>query len=612
MASTLLWRSAFEDLEVNAPFQRLRFSIILLLQMLILAALLVAMARPVTEAESGVADRIVLVIDRSASMNATDADGRSRLEHAKEEAIDMVERLRRSGGVSEMMVIAFARTAHVVSSFEFDRAALIRAINSIGPTDETANLDAALQLAAAFSGDSEEPGAQAGEVVLLSDGCVAPPRDRLGFMLRAGTFRYIRVGPPSTQPVDNLGIVSFSARRDYEDPARVLVFSRLVNAGPAELSAVLTLRVNGEVDQLRRIDVPGATDDSPGEATATFSLQLNEEAIITLEHNHEDALAVDDMASLVMPPPAQPRVGFVHAGHRPDPFTYDLIADMDPRSLTALRAEAFAELDPRDIDAGEEFDLIVFDRVSPSRLPGIPSLTFGGVPAGVNAIEPRSEGGRRILSWDRQHPVMRHVSLDTILYAGFGGYELPSAATALATGPEGPVIALLRTRGARHVVAGFSLERSNWPMHVSIVVFMQNVLDYILLAGSGQNGLVHMPGDPITVRALGSANRLQIEGPTSMTVNVEPGAVRSLPALRRAGVYEVNGAAPPMQNIAVSVLSDSESDIRPHSELVVNSEAASGDQGSHVVPRELWPWLIAAAVMLLLVEWFVYLRKVSV
>ena len=47
ISSTLLWRRAVEDLQVNAPFQRLRRNILLLLQLLVLAAILVALARPV-------------------------------------------------------------------------------------------------------------------------------------------------------------------------------------------------------------------------------------------------------------------------------------------------------------------------------------------------------------------------------------------------------------------------------------------------------------------------------------------------------------------------------------------------------------------------------------
>src|SRR6478752_1265675 len=86
VASTLLWRKAIQDLQVNSPFQRLRRNLLLLLQLLILLALLLAFSRPVTSYRPPPGARSVILIDRSASMSAKDMDGRPRLEEAKRRA----------------------------------------------------------------------------------------------------------------------------------------------------------------------------------------------------------------------------------------------------------------------------------------------------------------------------------------------------------------------------------------------------------------------------------------------------------------------------------------------------------------------------------------------
>jgi len=86
VSSTLLWKRAVQDLQVNAPFQRLRKNLLLFLQLLVLAAAILALARPIIRTAVADEERVVLLIDRSASMNAREGE-QTRLDAAKEQAI---------------------------------------------------------------------------------------------------------------------------------------------------------------------------------------------------------------------------------------------------------------------------------------------------------------------------------------------------------------------------------------------------------------------------------------------------------------------------------------------------------------------------------------------
>src|SRR6187431_1373147 len=92
ISSTLLWRKAIQDLQVNSPFQKLRRNLLLLIQMLLLVLLLLALARPVSNFTPGAGKSTVIIIDRSASMSAKDIDGgkKTRLDEAKRRALDLV------------------------------------------------------------------------------------------------------------------------------------------------------------------------------------------------------------------------------------------------------------------------------------------------------------------------------------------------------------------------------------------------------------------------------------------------------------------------------------------------------------------------------------------
>ena len=110
VSSTLLWQRLVADVEANAPWQRLRRSLLLLLQLLLVLLLAALAARPFLERPAGLARDIVIVIDTSASMAATDVTP-NRLAAATQAALDALRELPAGGKVS---VIAAGRTARVV------------------------------------------------------------------------------------------------------------------------------------------------------------------------------------------------------------------------------------------------------------------------------------------------------------------------------------------------------------------------------------------------------------------------------------------------------------------------------------------------------------------
>src|SRR6185503_14210349 len=96
VSSTFLWQRMVRDVEANAPWQKLRRNILLLLQLLLLALLVLALARPFFRTQGISGRNLILIIDRSASMGATDV-GQSRLEAARSQAITLVDQLPDGG-----------------------------------------------------------------------------------------------------------------------------------------------------------------------------------------------------------------------------------------------------------------------------------------------------------------------------------------------------------------------------------------------------------------------------------------------------------------------------------------------------------------------------------
>src|SRR5690606_4757037 len=93
-SSTLLWQQLAVDRSANAPWQKLHRNILLFIQLLVLAVLVFALARPVLRTSAALDGSVIVLLDVSASMTATDEqDGLSRLDAAVRQVDRLIDNL---------------------------------------------------------------------------------------------------------------------------------------------------------------------------------------------------------------------------------------------------------------------------------------------------------------------------------------------------------------------------------------------------------------------------------------------------------------------------------------------------------------------------------------
>src|SRR3954465_13040404 len=93
VSTILFWEQIFEEKRPRSLWQRLRHLLSLLVQLAFLVLLVLALTEPSFPWEAKQARRLVLVVDNSASMNATDV-APTRLARAKKEGRRMIDGLR--------------------------------------------------------------------------------------------------------------------------------------------------------------------------------------------------------------------------------------------------------------------------------------------------------------------------------------------------------------------------------------------------------------------------------------------------------------------------------------------------------------------------------------
>jgi von Willebrand factor type A domain/Aerotolerance regulator N-terminal len=613
VSSTFLWRKAAKEVEVNAPFRLLRFSLLLLLQLLLFLAIYAAIARPVLQLEGPPSARTILIIDTSASMSARDAgEGKSRLEVAKEQALEVARRTLGRGAAGEVKLITFAASAHTLSTFESSLPRVRELIEAIEPTDQPGRFGEVVRLLHADLRADETESAELPRVVLVSDGDVRSSlEDPTAIRLPPDLFRFVRIGP--VEPPSNVGIVSMSARRDYDDPTLVRVFARLISTRTDEVTVLTTWQLDGVDLATEAVTLPPTRETVIGEASLTRTISNREGGLLTLTARSAgaDPLVADDIFALTLPPIERPRLLVVAPG-----------GDADWRLLSAVRAAEPGGLDVVSTDAYERrqrqlegaHDLVLLDRVTPREMPSLPSISIAaGLPLPGLVVTPPAvpEGEGRILSWLRTHALMRYAGLDQVVVGETRSLLLPAGGVELARGEAGTLIGIVEDAGRKRLLVAFTVERTTWPTYPGFAIFIDSALSFLAYAGeAGPRGYV-TTNEPASVALAAETRRLRIEGPLSFESVVREDLARAtLPVLPRAGVYEIEQQpSGESQPLAVNLADARESLLASPETISVGGVRQSAVTAARTAPREIWHWFVLAAMGLLVVEWLLYLRQ---
>jgi hypothetical protein len=616
--STLLWRQAMEDMRVNSLWQKLRKNLLLLLQLLFVAALMLAALRPGWSGSMGSGKRYIFLIDHSASMSAMDVVG-SRLQEAKRLAIQRIDSLQR-GDVA--MVVAFSDRADVKQGFTQDTRRLRSAVESIQPTQRTTQVSEALRAASglanpgrvSFGGVNDVQVAEAmpATVILLSDGAFpAVPDIPLDYL----TVDYTPVG---RDDVANAAILSFSIDRNPEHPEEIEAYARIGAFGPMTDSRTISLYRNNQL-----LDAATVTLSPEEESGVRFGLEDVEEGILKLEIDGEDALATDNTAFAALRPVRRTNLLLVSRGNN---ALETALATDSVAKLAEVRIESPSFLDgeeyPRLLEAGE-IDLAIFDQCAPKDVPPCNTLWFGIQPPGDQWKLQQPQGPLLVLDWDREHPMMQYLELGSIRIVEGQPLVPPESATLLLQSDLGPLIAVAPRGPFQDAVVGFPLidhqqspptVNTDWLIKRSFPLFLFSSVEFLGGGVSLSHARSVPPGDSIALTMNRKYPKLEIVAPDGKRIQQERGDQPSIVFSQtdQIGSYEVfaEGQAQPLERFTVNLFSPKESSLKPQRELSLGEETIPEAVGTLWGRRELWRPLLLLALALLALEWFVFNRRI--
>jgi hypothetical protein len=484
-------------------------------------------------------------------------------------------------------------------------------------------------------------------------------------------LQYHMAGVAGPENANNLAIVAFNAIRlagpsgpkqdlDFQN-LQVLVRVRNYRLEPATVKLRLDAIAGGQIvhpDQkvlevpARKVTEAKADDqeaqDEPGEASVSFVLPPLDLRRTTVLHAYlektNDLLPLDDEAWLVVGTVRKAKVLIVGP---PNPVLNAFFDQEATRKVTAVEHLSVKDL------AGEAYqklarsgqvDLVIFDRCAPAEdMPQANTFLIDRPPPPWQRSKRPMKNPYLVVA-KKNHPLLQHLTTlwdvgvadafkfdikndlteegknRLALPAGDAhGFSLPPLTRLIEAGGETPMLFTLPRGSFTDLVMTFPLINengdltTNWPLQPSFPLFMRNVLFNLGNVRDAVREETVQPGEPMVLRPEAGVQSVQVVSPRGEATKLERGARAEFTFgdTEALGVYQVVRDDSGERGFAVNLLDANESNIEPRREIQIGAQRiAAGEERKQ--PLELWKWIILLALILLVVEWYIYNRRIYI
>ncbi len=641
VASVTIWRQLAAEAAAGrlARGRRPASSPLLWLQLLALAALVLALARPWREAPVAVAPQLILLLDRSLSMAAEDAVGEGFDIAAGGDADSSLDWLpgraasRFDDARAALLRRARAAEGSRLSLIAFDQRAELLVVGSQDPDAIAAALDD-LEIRA-------RPG-QAGDALLLADSLARSAAGARVVLFSDGNFS-LEGAPPVDLAVE---LVRFGGSDDNQslaaldlDPERGELFLRVTNAAGRSVTRRVETRVDGALLDARDLRLPAG-----GQASARLSLPAGAKQV-EAQLTGSDALPLDDRAWALAESRTRVRVGLSGPGFRALETALDLMPEV----------ASWARVDEPPYDTAEgPAELLILDGQVPDGVDR-PALLLAPPADLGQGIERVTVQGRLERPAPRTLDAGQHLlagtAFETVIIERALALELGAAWTPLVVAEvedrTWPLMAEGRLDGRPVLLLAFDPRDSDLPLRPAFPLWLAAAVEHLTPVAPGHLPARLTPGEPLRLdlASASAAEGLRL---------IDPAGDRHAPAVEggravfdqtwQPGIYRLEGigadtvedegraagisgdesepgpvaqTASEPERFVVSLADGGVRSIRPRDlppeipAAPTFAEAETGSPEDASVPAAnvrrgrlpLWPSLAWAAVVLLLIEW---------
>lgn len=583
VSNHFLWQRVLQDQQANTPFQRLRRNILLFLQLLIVGLLVLALARPALFLPALNASRVVVLLDASASMNATEgANGQTRWQLAQVEAERLIAQL---GTRDEMAILRVAEQVDLLSEYTNNAVQLRGAIQDAQPSNGGADWDTALTIA--LSGREGQPSFA---LYVITDGGL-------------DTFPTLPVTAPAPRVIsvgmsqENVAISAFGSRSQEN---QVQLFAQVTHYGTQPILFDLTIRLDGILWQSQR-----ATLNPNTQSTFVFAVDrpfTTAQASLVLPTSVTDALSLDNVAFTVSDSGQSRRVLIISPSE--NRFLSQVFGALP--NVETFNGDASRATLPQ-----TPYDLYVFDRYLPDVLPDADVLMIAPPRSHSGFILGTPQENRAPLTLaEPSHPLMRFLSVEAVNVRTLTPLQpIDEMLVPLLWAESVGALWASEQGELQRVIVPFALQESDFALQIAFPIFIANALEWFIPPRQVSPIRQAQVGDVVPFSLPLQADSVRVTFPSGDNLLLpRDGALTQTGQL---GIYQLEALSEntvlASQAIALNAFDPRESNITPRTPT--KERLGGGNTETTDRPNERasegWGVVLMGAFVVLLVEWWV-------
>ena len=575
--SLLFWDKLEDDsrtFSIRFKFER---DLLFYLQLFIILLLIFALLRPVLTKEVQQTDRLIFVIDRSASLQSTDIDS-NRFITMKKKLLEDIKSLTSN---TKIALIEADNSPQIIFNFNGNKDNIIDYVENMRVSSESLNVEETFELIKMLNNDSNI-------TYFYSDGALNFEKEEYKNIFKKDNFNLVKFG----NDIDNIGITNFSIQEKKGLPGQYRCFLEVSNFSSENKEVEI------EVKKERMIILKDRFIINSGEKfKKEYDLKSEEGNLFQILLDPQDQFLVDN------------QIEFRLGDELADEFSVALIGKENyflERAFLVIPGVSFVKKNKLPEDY---YDLYIFNEVSPP-------VNFEKNSIVINSNKDQEKKDNQIvdiMSWDKDHPIFRFVNFAELQIKNPNYDFISTESTKIVRSVKGPLMALVEEDNYKKLEIAFSLNNSNLLLQSSFPIFISNFIQWLKpnFMNAGYSKI--KTGEEYKFIPSENSGIDSVINPKGNNIEyIKRNQYYYIKNTEDEGVYEIKLDNGKKEYFSANLLSEKESRLNNNlkKQDISNLETDTAKDNT-VIYQSLWPYLLLIILFLLVIEWVLTVKRGS-